>query len=152
MCAPHKRKNVYIKFVVPNDSSSVLLWLQLHLMTNLLDIWISWKLSRFYLVNHFKWWEQTNLIGSCITSFRETIPVVSGHPNRIAHIHEDFFVIPRMMRYHHLSIVGILSTIIVDIVQRFESVWGIRVHGLHDFVRYTAHLRTECADQVVGEG
>lgn len=119
--------------------------------TNLLlfNIGILWKISRFNFVDHFERWEQALLIGARISAFREPIPVIASYANQITNIHKDLLVIAWMMCDHCLPIMRILSAIIVDIVERFKSSRCVRIRALHDFVGHSAHLRAECADEVV---
>lgn len=76
--------------------------------------------------------------------------MVAGHTNQVADVHENFVMRTRMVGQHRFSIVGVLAAVVVNIVQRFKPMRCIRMHGLHNFVGDTAHLRTECAHQEVG--
>ncbi len=66
--------------------------------------------------------------------------MVSGHSDDISGLQRDVLRRASLMREDGDLIVRVLSTEVVDVVQRAEESRGVRMKSLHDLIRHTAHL------------
>lgn len=114
-----------------------------------LDTRIFGEIGRFHLVHHLERWEQTRLIGSRVFALRKAIPMIARNSHQIANFHVDLVVAVRFVRQDGFPIVRILSSIVINIVQRSIAIGGIGIQGLHDFVGHATYLRAECTDEIV---
>lgn len=66
--------------------------------------------------------------------------MVSGHSDDVSGLQRDVLSGARLVRVDGDLVVRILSTEVVDVVQRAEESRGVRVKSLHDLISHTTHL------------
>lgn len=134
-------RNVRINFKTKPPSLSTLnILFAIQRFNSFRHLRIQWKLGRFNFIPHLETRKQSDLIRTNVQPFTQTVPVVAGDADEVAHGHRHFAAPTCFMGQHGDDVVCVLSAVIVDVVQRTETGGRIRIVVLHYLVRHSTHL------------
>jgi len=102
---------------------------------------IRWKINDVYVLADLVRRVNADAARPHTPALGEPVPVVAGDSDPVAG-YKVQLVWPAacpVFNKHHLD-VAVLTAVVVDVVQRMEVAWRVRVHSLHQLVGHAAYL------------
>ena len=66
--------------------------------------------------------------------------MVAGDAHDVADIEVDLLLVSRLVLLERHLVVRVLSSVVVDVVERVKPTRRVRMQGLHDLISQAAHL------------
>ena len=77
-----------------------------------------------------------------VCTLRVTIPVVPGYSDPVPRLKSNLVRATWLVLVHRDLVVGVLTSEVVDVVERVVPARCVRMQRLHDLIRHSAHLQT----------
>lgn len=76
-----------------------------------------------------------------VDAFGVSVPVVAGHADHVAGLQGNVLAVARLVGVDGDLVVGVLTSKVVDVIQRVKEGGGVRMQHLHNLIGHTADLR-----------
>ena len=84
---------------------------------------------------------ETSAAQFAVDAFGVSVPVVAGHADHVAGLQGNVLAVARLVGVDGDLVVGVLTSEVVDIIQRVEEGGSVRMQCLHNLIGHAADLR-----------